>query len=581
MARVKVATSNLKRNLPWAAVRRDLLRILDRGPGVIGMQEIYGGRLKQVRRLLAQHGYGLSVVNDVPIAFNVNKYKLNASNARRLPGKAAGHWNPARFGNWVALTDRRTGQQIVLTNTHLDHERPKTQAAQIRALADLQRDLRKRFGKNADYFLTGDMNTANKQRLAALLNGTGLRHAHGHIVDQLYSSEQFLRQGSIHTASDHDTYFVTYNANGRKVIVNKPPSKPRKLDNPVENFSRLNTPAEKALLRRFAKNQGIDPTHLGQLEHRLNTLRSKGQLGETGRRLFAAANGWDEAAKKNAGKGKGKGKSVNVSAFEMFSDLLESWGIPVGSDIQNIIEKAAKDGYTADELELLLPKIEKTKSFQRRFPGYSAAVKKGYVSDVSDYLNLEGQYRSILESNGLPKGFYDNPSDLGNWIAGGVSPDELQTRVNDAVALTNQVDPTMRNLMQKFYGLSTGDVAAYFLDPKKAGNIIQRQYNAAGIATAASRAGLNVTGMKRYEDLLDQGLTADQAAAGYGTVAELTNTVGELGDIYGEKYGQTEAERDVFFNDSAQRTRLVNKERATFGGSGRAANTGSSTRQAY
>jgi hypothetical protein len=40
-----------------------------------------------------------------------------------------------------------------------------------------------------------------------------------------------------------------------------------------------------------------------------------------------------------------------------------------------------------------------------------------------------------MQEAGLPAGFYDSPSDFGNWIANNVSPDEIQNRVSKAVSL--------------------------------------------------------------------------------------------------------------------------------------------------
>jgi hypothetical protein len=186
-----------------------------------------------------------------------------------------------------------------------------------------------------------------------------------------------------------------------------------------------------------------------------------------------------------------------------------------------------------------------------------------------------------MQAAGLPKGFYDDPSDYASWIANDVSPDEINSRVTDAVQLAQQVDPTMRNLMAKYYGLSTGDVAAYFLDQKRALPTIQHQFDTAQIATYAAKAGLDTSSSTRYEDLVDKGVTAQQAAQGYSTVAALKDTVGKIADVYGQTYDQTDAENDVFFNDSAKRQALVSKEQAAFSGVGRTQNAGTSTRQQY
>lgn len=269
------------------------------------------------------------------------------------------------------------------------------------------------------------------------------------------------------------------------------------------------------------------------------------------------------------------------SAFQILRQFFTGLGIKFDDEIQKVIKDAMKAGYGPDQIDLIMPELEKTKAFNTRFAGWAKRTQNGYNQiSIGDYLGLENQYHRIMQEAGLPKGFYDDPSDFGSWIANDVSPDEIQSRVSMATKAARSIDPTMRNLMSKFYGLSTGDVASYFLDGKRALPVIERQYNAAGVASWAQRSGLDVTNMKRFEGLVDSGVTVDQAAAGYGTVAALTNSVGRAAGIYGESYNQTDAEGDVFFNNSKKRQRIMANEAATFGGSSQGS-TGSAKRQSY
>jgi hypothetical protein len=278
----------------------------------------------------------------------------------------------------------------------------------------------------------------------------------------------------------------------------------------------------------------------------------------------------------------GGSSTPQKSAYDILADVFRGFGMTISPDLDAVIRQMLTGGYSAQDINLFMPDIEKTTAFQQRFPGFAQRISNGYNAiDIPSYLQLENQYHQIMQQAGLPKGFYDDPSDFGNWIANNVSPDEIQTRVQMATKAVQSIDPTTRNLLTRFYGLGTGDLASYFLDQKRALPVIERQYAAANVATWAQRAGFDVAGMSRYEDLVDKGVTADQAAQAYGTIGQLSSTVGKLAGLYGESYNQTDAENDVFFNQSDKRQRIVNAERATFGGSGRAANTGSSSRGAY
>jgi hypothetical protein len=269
-------------------------------------------------------------------------------------------------------------------------------------------------------------------------------------------------------------------------------------------------------------------------------------------------------------------------------DYLRKWfasvGIILDAELEGILLTAMKAGYTPADIEsgLLIPEIEKTAAFKARFPGYEAfkANHQGQAINLATYRSLEIAYTDILRNAGMPAGFYDDHADFGQWIAKGVSPEELQRRVDLALDAAKGVDPTMRNLMARFYGLSTGDVAAYFLDPNRARDTIEHQYASAGVASWAARSGFAVNDMARYEQLVADGITVGQAAQSYGTIKSLQEAVGKSAGIYGETYGQTDAEDDVFFNRNDKRRRIMNLEQGTFGGSTSGA-TGQVQRQSY
>lgn len=271
----------------------------------------------------------------------------------------------------------------------------------------------------------------------------------------------------------------------------------------------------------------------------------------------------------------------NTSANKILSDFFASMGLQFDSELSNLINDAMIAGYGPDKIELIMPDLQKTKAFKNRFPGFDQRISNGYNAiSLGDYLNLENQYHRILQESGLPAGFYDDPADFGKWIAGDVSPQELTTRVQIATDAAQKIDPTTRNLMATYYGLSTGDLASYFLDQSRALPVIQRQYNAANIATHAAKAGLGVNDMQRYERLADQGVTSEQAASGFGTVKTLSQYLGQAAGIYGETYDQGDAEQDVFFNKSEKRQRIMGKEAATFSGKTKG-DTGSGQRNSY
>jgi hypothetical protein len=272
-----------------------------------------------------------------------------------------------------------------------------------------------------------------------------------------------------------------------------------------------------------------------------------------------------------------------TNAMDYLRKFFAGIGMSFDAELEGVLLTAMKAGYTPADLEsgLLMPEIQNTQVFKTRFPGYAARISNGYSAiNIKQYLDLENQYRSIMENAGLPRGFYDDAADMGQWIAKNVSPAEIEGRVRLASDAAKKVDPTMRNLMARFYGLSTGDVTAYFLDPQRALPTIEHQYKSAEVASWAQRNGYHVGDMSRYEKLVSDGITGDQAAQGYGTIRQLNDTVGQVASIYGESYSQDDAEQDVFYNKNEKRQKIMRQEAATFGGSSRGS-TGSAQRSGY
>lgn len=253
------------------------------------------------------------------------------------------------------------------------------------------------------------------------------------------------------------------------------------------------------------------------------------------------------------------------SAFDYFMSLLESYGLSGFGEIAKVVRKAIIDGITdPSQLDLL---VRDTDAWRTRFAGNEELKNNGgNVLSVAEYLSVENSMRQVMAQAGLPQGFYDDPSDFSKFIGGSVSAAELQGRVTDAVDLMNRHDSAIADQLTSM-GLSKGDLLAYYLDPKRALPILQTKYQTTLIGAAARRAG--VTADNEYaQHLAELGVSEDQAVQGYGQVAQITPDLQSLGDIYGEDYQQSDAEKEIFEGGSgATRRRLSSRERGSFSGS--------------
>jgi hypothetical protein len=268
----------------------------------------------------------------------------------------------------------------------------------------------------------------------------------------------------------------------------------------------------------------------------------------------------------------------NRDAFLALKSLFGSMGL---GTLAGKIYDYVKQGYGADTISVLL---QDTPEYKKRFAANDARVKAGLaVLSPADYLATEASYRQILSTAGMPKGFYDNPADFQNWIAGDVSPTEIKDRVDLATAATGQANPEYKNALYQMYGINEADLTAYFLDRKVAEPILKKQAAAGAIGAAALRRGFgaNALDMEGYATI---GITADQAEQAYSQIADGFESMLGIAGRYGTSWDQRQAEQEVFTPGAAASVgaesasekgkRLKSQERAMFAGSQGSSTTG-------
>lgn len=254
---------------------------------------------------------------------------------------------------------------------------------------------------------------------------------------------------------------------------------------------------------------------------------------------------------------------TSASAYELMVATLREWGLEsLAPDVLALIQ----EGYTNDVIAL---RLQDTTGYKTRFAGNEARRQAGLpVLSPREYLATEAAYRQILESNGMPPGFYDQPSDFSGWIGSDVSPSEINERVGLAVSAAQRVDEGTRRAFRDLYGVQTNDLAAYFLDRERALPLVQKQARAASIAGAANNNGVQFDrGLS--ERLATSTLVGDsEVDTAVSTVTDLARQGSFLGDLYGDPgYDLSTAAEDVFFADSAARRRrqkLAGKQEADF-----------------
>lgn len=267
------------------------------------------------------------------------------------------------------------------------------------------------------------------------------------------------------------------------------------------------------------------------------------------------------AALARLGKSPSTLTGANRDAAEALIALFTDYGL--GSLAPQIVQMI-QDGFSADTITI---KLRETKEYKERFAANETRRKKGLVDlSPAEYVATERSYRQIMAAAGMPVGFYDSNEDFRKFLENDVSPTELQGRVTIAQDALNNADSNVLDYFKQYY--SSGEMVAYLLDANRAAPLIEKQYRSAQIGGAAARQGLALD-VGTAESLAGSGVSATDAQAGFGFIAQELPNASKLADIYDEGGLTLSDLAQEVFQDNAdtakKRKKLASQERASFG----------------
>lgn len=262
------------------------------------------------------------------------------------------------------------------------------------------------------------------------------------------------------------------------------------------------------------------------------------------------------------------------SAFDLLREEFTRYGL---QDLVGDTQALAVEGVSPAEFTL---RLRQTPTYVARFSANADRIKAGYRSlSEAEYITLEDQYQRTMRQYGLPESFYKTGTvgrqpELEKFLAGDVSPAELEDRIQLGVNRVQNASPEVLSTLEQFYpGVNKSNLLAYMLDPKKALPDIQRQVQAAEIGGAARMAGGGLTtNLADAQYLASYGVDQAQARTGYQQIAGGLERGSQLSSMYGQTpYTQTTAEQEVFATGGAvesrrKRQKITGLEQATFGG---------------
>lgn len=209
-------------------------------------------------------------------------------------------------------------------------------------------------------------------------------------------------------------------------------------------------------------------------------------------------------------------ETAQRSAKATIDKMAADFGLDPG-----FIERMWNNWLTNKDMNTVYAEMVKDPAYKARFPGMDTLRDKGSVISEAEYIAKESQIKGLMSYYSLPPGFYDDPSDFAAFIGGEVSGKEIEDRISMAAGAATQANPEVRDELRRIYGLSDGDITAYFLDPRRAMEIVTKHWSAAQISGAAVNTGFGGLTQAEAEGLGLGGrnLTAEQAQRGFEEVS--------------------------------------------------------------
>lgn len=195
-----------------------------------------------------------------------------------------------------------------------------------------------------------------------------------------------------------------------------------------------------------------------------------------------------------------------VSISPILAQVLAQYGL---TSLLNWANEALILGWSDDQILL---ELYNRPEFVSRFPGIKAREAKGYPPiSPEEYL----QYEAMMYGLSTMWGLNISKAQIDNMISNNVSMREGEERVNLAAAAVFEDDSETRSEIQRLYGVSTGDLINYWMDPKRTMGVLQQQYRTSQIAGASLRAGFGQLTEEQAQRLLQTGMNKEQALTGF------------------------------------------------------------------
>ena len=195
-----------------------------------------------------------------------------------------------------------------------------------------------------------------------------------------------------------------------------------------------------------------------------------------------------------------------ISAFTTLRDTyLEPWGLgSLADQAWSMISDPGNHAGIGD----LLAWVRGTNEYKARFPGLAERTALGYppISEAQ-YLNEQNIISGAMRYYGIPTSFATT-QEIGTLIAHNVSSSEVTDRLKNGYELAMKAPAEVRQLLHDYYGVNTGQLAAYYLNPAHTVEELSRQTQGALIGNESIASGFGRIDKGTATQLAEQEMTS-------------------------------------------------------------------------
>lgn len=195
---------------------------------------------------------------------------------------------------------------------------------------------------------------------------------------------------------------------------------------------------------------------------------------------------------------------------------------------------------------------EAYKKYLDAFPGMDEFLKEGIFAGESpelQYINYRNTVAEAADRYGVNADLVTKAK-IADYIRGRTSAAELVDRMSTAASAVATTPAETYAILQDYYGVTGNDLMSFYLNTDETEQMLKKRYTAARLGTEAAR---NQFGLdSQYaENLVERGITLDQAATGFERASAQRNftqgrgDVAQAQDLYEAQFGNVQAQQTV------------------------------------